>query len=278
LRGTIKAHRDRVQLPRLGIVKLKEKGYLPIRGVHILAATISERADHWFVSLQVEEEVQVPVNRGPVAGVDVGVLHLATVSDGTLVESPRALRRYAKKLRRLQRSLSRKQKGSRNRGKARLRLASCHYRVSCVRRDALHKATTMLAKTKSIIAIEDLAVRNMLANHRLAGSLADASLGAFHRMLCYKAQWYGSVIVKADPFFPSTKRCSTCGIVKAKVALSERTFRCDGCSAEKDRDLNAALNLEQVAASWAETQNACQRREVHGESQVLAEEAGTDTG
>jgi putative transposase len=278
LTGAIRVYNDRVRLPRLGRVRLKEKDYLPTADVHILSATVSERAGHWFVSINVEEQVQVPVNQGPVVGVDVGVLRLATVSDGTVVENPRALRGYAKKLRRLQRSLSRRQKGSRNRGKARLRLARCHYRVSCIRRDVLHKATTMLAKTKSVIAVEDLAVKSMMKDHRLAGSLADASFNEFHRMLQYKAQRYGSVVVRADRFFPSTKTCSTCGTVKVEVKLSERWFKCEVCGSEKDRDLNAALNLEQVAASWAETINACERREVHGESQVLADEAGTDNG
>jgi len=263
LAGSIRAYNDHIQLPRLGLIKLKEKAYLPTAGVHVLGATVSEHAGHWFVSLRVEEGIQVPVNSGSVVGVDVGVSHLATVSDGTFVNNPRTQRRFDKKLKRLQRSLSRKQQDSMNRGKARRRLAQCHYRVSCIRRDALHKATTMLAKTKSVIAVEDLGARTMMKNHRLAASVADASFGEFYRMLQYKVRWYGSTIVKAERFFPSTKRCSTCGVVKTEVPLSQRTFRCDACGAEMDRDLNAALNLEQVAASWAETQNACQRREVH---------------
>jgi putative transposase len=254
--GSIKVYNDRVQLPGLRRVKLKETAYLPTAGVHILSATVSERAGRWFVSLQVEEKIQVPANGGPVAGVDVGVLRLATVSDGAVVGKPRALARFDRKLRRLQRSLSRKRKDSRNRGKARLRLARCHYRVACIRQDALHKATTMLAKTKSVSAVEDLAVRNMMGSHRLAACLADVSLGAFHQMLRYKTKWYGSTVVEADRFFPSTKRCSTCGTVKAEVKLSQRTFKCDACDGEMDRDLNVALNLEQVAASWAETENA----------------------
>jgi putative transposase len=278
LTGSIKVHRDRIQLPRVGLVKLKEKEYLPTAGVHILSATVSERAGYWFVSVQVEEEIQVPANLGRVVGVDVGVLRLATVSDGAVIENPKALKRYDGKLRRLQRSLSRKQRNSRNRTKARMALAGCHYRVACIRRDALHKATTMLAKTKSVIAVEDLAVRNMMGNHRLAGSLADASFSEFHRMLEYKARWYGSVVVKADRFFPSTKRCSVCGSVKAEVKLSERVFKCDACGSLVDRDLNAALNLRMVAASWAETENACQRGEVHATRQVLLDEAGTDNG
>jgi putative transposase len=278
LTGTIRVARDRIRLPRIGIMKLKEKGYLPVQGVRILSATVSEHAGHWFVSLQVEEEIQVPANCGPVAGVDLGLPRLATVSDGTIIDNPKALRRYGRKLRRLQRSLSRKKKGGKNKEKERTRLARCHYKVACIRRDALHKATTMLAKTKSAIGVEDLAVANMMANHRLASSVADASLGEFMRMLEYKAEWYGSTLVKAGRFYPSTKRCSRCGAVKAEMRLTERIFRCDVCGLVMERDLNSALNLEQVAASWAETENACKRREVHAVGQVPASEAGTEMG
>jgi putative transposase len=117
-----------------------------------------------------------------------------------------------------------------------------------------------------------------MRNHRLAESLADASLGEFHRMLEYKAKRYGSLVVRADRFYPSTKRCSRCGAVKPEVELGERWFRCDTCGFVIDRDLNAALNLDQVAASWAETENACKRREVHALGQVPAHEAGTEMG
>jgi putative transposase len=278
LTGTIKAARDRIQLPRIGTMRLKEKGYLPTTGVHILSATVSESAGHWFVSLQVEEEIQVPANCGPVVGVDLGLPRLATVSDGATIDNPKALKRYDRKLRRLQRSLSRKKKGSKNKEKERTKLARCYYRVACIRRDALHKATTMLAKTKSVIGVEDLAVANMMTNHNLASSVADAAPGEFMRMLEYKAAWYGCTLARADRFYPSTKRCSRCGAVKAHMSLSERVFMCDVCGLVMDRDLNSALNLEQVAASWAETVNACKRREVHAVGQVPAHEAGTEMG
>jgi putative transposase len=278
LTGTIKVARDRIQLPRIGILKLKEKWYLPASGVRILSVTVSEHAGHWFVSVQVEEDIHVPANCGPAAGVDLGLPRLATVSDGATIDNPKALRRYGRKLRRLQRSVSRKKEGSKNKEKSRIRLAGCHYRVSCIRRDALHKATTMLAKTKSVIGVEDLAVANMMANHKLASSVADASLGEFMAMLEYKAEWYGSTLVRVDRFYPSTKRCSRCGAIKAHMRLSEGVFRCDVCGLVMDRDLNSSLNLEQVAASWAETENACKRREVHAMRQVPAHEAGTEMG
>jgi putative transposase len=277
LTGSIKVFPPSIQLPRIGILRLKEKGYLPTGGVHILSAAVSERAGRWFVSVQVEEEIQVPTNNGPAAGVDVGISKLATVSDGTVIENPRALARYERKRKRLQRSLSRKASDSRNRLNAKRRLAACDFRVACIRMDVHHKATTMLARTKSVIGVESLNVAGLLKNHCVAKQLADAGVGEFLRQLEYKAWWNGGVVVAADVFFPSTKRCSNCGAVKDGMPLTERTFRCEVCGFEADRDLNAALNLEWVAASWAETENACKRGEVHATMrQVLPDEAGTE--
>jgi len=276
LTGSIRVFQDSIQLPRIGRVRLKEKGYLPTEGAHILSATVSEKGGRWFVSLQVEEEIEVPVNTGPAVGVDVGVSKLATVSDGTTIDNPKALARFERKLRRLQRSLSRKKRGSRNWKKARMRLERCHFRACCIRRDAQHKATTMLARTKSVIAVEGLNVAGLMKNHHIAKQLADAGIGEFLRQLEYKAKWYGSKVVEADPFFPSTKRCSSCGAVKGEMSLSERRYRCEVCGYEADRDLNAARNLASVAASWAETLNACESGEVHAGRQVLHDEAGTE--
>jgi putative transposase len=278
LTGSIRVFSGSVQLPRIGRVRLKEKDYLPTSGVHILSATVSERAGRWFVSVQVEEEIQVPRNAGPVAGVDMGISKLATVSDGTVIENPRALTRFERKRKRLQRSLSRKTKDSRNGLDARMRLAACDFRVACIRRDAHHRATTMLARTKSVIGVESLNVAGLLKNHCVAKQLADAGVGEFLRQLEYKTKWSGGTAIAADMFFPSTKRCSSCGAVKDEMPLSERIFKCEVCEFEVDRDLNAALNLEWVAASWAETLNACKRGEVHAAArrQVLPYEAGTE--
>ena len=276
LTGSIKVSRDSIQLPRIGVVRLKEKGYLPADDIHVLSATVSERAGRWFVSLQVEEEIKVPDNAGPVVGVDVGISKLATVSDGTIIENPKALTRFERKKKRLQRSLSRKMKNSKSRFDVKMRLAKCEFRIASIRRDSQHKATTMLARTKSVIGVESLNVAGLLKNHHIAKQLADAGLGEFLRQLEYKAEWYGSKVVEADPFFPSTKRCSSCGAVKDEMPLSERTYKCESCGFEADRDLNAALNLKTVADSWAETLNARERGEVHAERQVLPDEAGTE--
>jgi len=278
LTGRIRVFQDRIQLPRLGKIRLKEKGYIPTDG-HMLSATVSERAGRWFVSVAVEEGIQVLKNDGPVAGVDLGLVRMATVSDGTVFENPKALNRHERRLKRLQRSVSRRQKGSINRAKARLRLARLYLRIANVRRDALHKATIWLARTKSAIVVEDLNVKGIRKNHRIAGSMSDAGMYEFRRQLEYKTVWYGSRLIVADRFYASTKACSACGHAQ-NIALSERTYRCAACGLEIDRDLNAALNLEKVAASSAETVNACLRREVHAsptvEGQVPAYDAGIE--
>ncbi len=280
LTGAIRVQPDRIQLPRLGVLRLKERGYLP-SGTHwcrVLSVTVSEKAGRWYVSVQVEERITVPENTGPPAGTDWGLETLLTVSDGTRFENPQALARFARKLRRAQRALARKQRGSRNRARAHLRLQRLHARVANIRCDALHKASAWLAKNKSATVIEDLYVEGMLKNHRLAGAVADAGFGEFRRQLEYKTRWYGSRLYVAPRFYPSSKRCSRCGHVKEAMPLSERVYRCERCGLVLGRDRNAALNLLWllVAASWAETLNAWLRREVTTPSGVVpAHDAGT---
>ncbi len=171
LTGAIRTRPDKIHLPRLGWVRLKERGYLPSRR-HINSVTVSERAGRWFVSVNVVEEAKdtVPV-AGPTVGVDRGINSLIVVSDGTAVENPRALARREHKLKHIQRAVSRKKRGSKNRKKAVDALRRLHYKIANVRVDVIHKATTMLAKTKSVIVVEDLRVRNMMANHTLAKSI-----------------------------------------------------------------------------------------------------------
>jgi putative transposase len=132
-----------------------------------------------------------------------------------------------------------------NRGRAVEALRRLHFRIGNIRKDAICKATTMLARTKSVIVVEDLHVKNMMANHRLAKSIGDAAMGELVHQLEYKAAWYGSRLIVADQWYPSTKRCSNCGHVKKSMRLSERTYRCEACGMTIDRDLNAARNLEQ---------------------------------
>ena len=262
LTGTIRVFERSIQLPRLGVLRLKEKGYLPATGVHILSATISEKAGRWFVSLQVEMEQPDPLPEAkPVVGVDLGINRMAQVSDGLYFENPRALKRNLTRLKRLQRMVSRRQKGSKNRKKAVKLLSKAYSRVGNIRRNALHQATTLLARTKSAIVLEDLHVSGMMKNHRLAQAIADVGMYEFKRQLLYKGEWYGCQVLLADRFYPSTKRCSACGAIR-EIGLKERQYHCPVCGLTIDRDLNAAINLKQLlyvnqtTASSAES-NAC---------------------
>jgi putative transposase len=246
LTGAIRVFEKAIQLPRLGLLRLKERGYLPTRDVHVLSATVSEKAGRWFVSLQVEMEVPDPVPEiRPAVGVDLGINRLAQVSDGTYFENPRALKSALTRLKRLQRVVSRRQKGSANRKKAVKQLAKAHFRVVNIRKDALHQATTYLTRTKSAIVLENLNVSGMMKNHHLAQAVADVGMYEFRRQLEYKGQWYGCQVLLADRFFPSTKRCSRCG-GQQDVSLAERMYCCESCGQVMDRDLNAAIDLEQL--------------------------------
>lgn len=255
LTGTIKFVGRTIQFPRLGKIRLKEKRENYYKG-RILSATVSRRADRWFVSVTVEEEIDDPQPNGcPAIGVDLGVKSLAVTSEGDVFPNPKALNSRLRKLKRLSRQLSRKKKGSKNREKAKLRLARFHLRIRNIRQDTLHKLTTHLAKNHSRIAIEDLNVSGMMKNHRLARAIGDAGFYEFRRQLEYKSLWYGSKVVVVDRFFASSKRCSRCGHVKKELFLSERIYICEECGLVIDRDQNAANNL--LAVSCTESLNAC---------------------
>jgi putative transposase len=257
LTGSIVVFPDAIQLPRLGRLRLKESGYLPTSGVKILSATVSEEAGHWYVSLQVAEEREVPVNMGPVVGVDLGLKALATLSDGTVVPNPRHLKRRLKSLKRLHRRVSRRKKGSQNRRKAVQHLRKQYRKIRNQRQNTLHQVTTMLAKTKRTIVLEHLNVQGMLKNHRLAQAIGDVGWYEFRRQLTYKAAWYGSRIVLADRWEPSSRTCSGCGWYDATLTLADRTFHCQQCGLVLDRDLNAAINLAKLAESSPDSRNAC---------------------
>ncbi|MHA1917789.1 MAG: RNA-guided endonuclease InsQ/TnpB family protein [Candidatus Ranarchaeia archaeon] len=273
LTGTIKVIGRKIRLPILGRIRIKEKRETYFQG-RILSATISKRADRWFVSIKVEEEVIIPTNEGEAVGVDLGIKNLAVTSTGNVYQNPKVLTTRLRKLKRLSRNFSRKEKGSKNMEKARLRLARFHLKVSNIRRDCLHKLTTTLAKNHSQVVVEDLNVSGMMKNKKLARAISDVGFYEFRRQLEYKTKCYGSELVVAPRFYPSSKRCSKCGLVKGELSLSERTFVCEVCGLVLDRDLNAALNL--LAVSCTDTLNACWRREVHATKQVLSNEARTE--
>jgi putative transposase len=193
-------------------------------------------------------------NQGAV-GIDLGIAALATLSTGKKVEGPKALRSLLGRLRRLSRSLSRKLKGSRNRGKARVNLARLHERIANIRRDALHRLTTDITRSFHTLGIEDLHVKGMLANGRLARAIADMGFYEFRRQLEYKAAWRGALVVVADRWFPSSKLCSNCGHRMKELALGVRQWICPGCGTRHDRDVNAAINLRNMAVS--STASAC---------------------
>ena len=266
----------------MGVLRLKERGYLPTDEAKILSATVSERAGRWFVSLQVEMVLPDPdPTEKPAAGVDLGIKALVMVSDGMTIENPRALKSSLRKIKRLQRDLSRRQKDSANRSKAIQQLAKAHLRVANMRSNALHQATSLLTKTKSAVVLEDLKVRGMLRNHSLAQAIADVGWYEFRRQMRYKGGRYGCQVYLADRFYPSTKRCSGCGNVKAEIGLDDRIYKCDVCGQVMDRDLNAALNLEQlITASSAGMRTRCVR-DACGEGvspgiPAILDEAGTE--
>ena len=265
--GTFRVEGRRIHLPRIGWVRMREALRFSGKPKRV---TVSREAGRWFASVLVETcDIGMslpPRRRGAehprdTVGVDLGVKVLAVLSTGETIPGPKAHKRLLAALRRGSRELSRKRKGSVNRRKAQARLARLHARIANIRRDAAHKATTMLAKTYRLIAIEDLNVRGMASNRRLARSIMDGGFGMFRRQLEYKASLYGSTVVLTDRWYPSSRTCSPdrvrgrlcCGSVKAGLALSERVFRCDSCGFTLDRDWNAARNLEKIAASSAVT-------------------------
>jgi IS605 OrfB family transposase len=254
--GAIEVFSDAIQLPRLGKLRLKEHDYLPVNA-HILSATVSEQAGHWFVSVQVEQELAEPQRAtGQPIGIDLGIKTLATLSDATPFENPHALKHQLKKLRRFSRAHSRKQKGSKNREKSRKKLAKLHSRIANIRKDALHKTTSQLvAKTKpaserpSLIVLEDLNIAGMLKNRKLSRAIADVGMSEFRRQLEYKAAQAGITVKFADRWYASSKTCSICGWVNEDLDLSQRVFVCIDCGYFADRDYNAAKNILAVSST-----------------------------
>ena len=255
--GLVQGDPKALKLPRIGRMHCMEDVAERVDGARVLRMTVSRRAGRWYAALTVERDDK-PVTkppRGGAVGVDLGVKTLATLSDGTVIKNPRYLRKAERKLKRAQKVLSRKTTGSKRRAKARAKVARLHAHVANQRGDAIHKATTWLTQTYSEISIEDLNVAGMVKNHHLAKAVSDAAFGEFRRQLEYKTAKTGARLHVVDRWFASSKTCSKCGRVKAKLSLAERTYKCDGCGLVIDRDLNAAINIK-VAGSAPETINA----------------------
>ncbi|TAD79230.1 MAG: transposase [Oscillatoriales cyanobacterium] len=199
---------------------------------------------HWHLSLRFDDprDLTLPESSNAV-GLDMGITSLVTVSTGEKVANPTHLKRHHKRLRMAQKSLSRKVKGSRNRDKARRKVARIHQWITDSRQDHLHKLTTRLIRENQTIAVESLSVVNMVKNHKLARAISNAGWGELVRQLEYKAQWYGRSVVKIDKWFPSSKRCGSCGHVVDKLPLKIREWDCPSCGMHHDRDVNAARNI-----------------------------------
>ena len=197
----------------------------------------------WSVSLLVDIEIE-PLPESPnTVGIDLGITSLIALSTGEKVANPKGFKTKRAKLRKAQKSLSRKQKGSNNRYKSRLKVAKIHAQISDARQDFLHKLTTRLVRENQTIAVEDLAVKNMMKNRKLALAISDASWGELVRQLEYKCNWYGRTLVKIDCWFPSSKRCGSCGHIVDKLPLNVREWDCPKCGAHHDRDINASKNI-----------------------------------
>ncbi|AFZ37968.1 transposase, IS605 OrfB family (plasmid) [Stanieria cyanosphaera PCC 7437] len=245
LEGNIQISKNRIKLPIFGWVKTYEK--MPV--MRAKNCVISCRAGRWFIAFKIEAE-KLPISNKPqqVVGVDLGIKALATLSTGFQVDSPKHYKQADKKLKRLQRKLSRQVKGSKNREKTKLRIAKQHYRVASIRQDILHKLTSYLTKNHGEVVTEDLKVSNMLKNHNLARAIANGGFYEFKRQVAYKSNWYRTVHTTIGTFYPSSKTCSSCGAIKKTLKLSERVFNCP-CGFSCDRDLNASYNLANLAVS-----------------------------
>jgi putative transposase len=240
---------SRIRIPHLGWVRMRES--LRFSG-KILSATISRRANKWFVSLTIEttnKETPKATEKQGAVGVDLGVSRFATLSKGNPVEGPKPHKAKLNRIKRLSRSLSRKKKGSKNRAKAKFKLAKLHYQIANIRQDSIHKLTTHLTWNYDRIGIEDLNVKGMMKNRCLSRAVADMGFYEFRRQLEYKANTYDSHIVVADRWFASSKTCFCCDYKIKELPLSVREWDCPQCRKHHDRDLNAANNLEKVAES-----------------------------
>jgi len=253
LNGFVFIDYNKIQLPVIGKVRLKEKGYATDKKIKISSVTVSREVDRWFVSFFIKDKIVVPKLQelsncavNDILGIDLGIKTFAVLSDGTQIENPKNLKRSLKRLKQRQRALSRKKKGSNNRNKARIKLASIHEKVTNQRLDFLHKTTAEIVQSYDTICLETLTASNMMKNHKLAQALSDIAIGKFNELLEYKAEWYGKNILRIGRFEPSSRLC-TCGVINKELKLSHRTWTCNNCGATHDRDVLASNNIKRMA-------------------------------
>lgn len=231
----------RIRIPKVGGVKITQHRH--IEGTPKYMTVSKTKSGKFFVSIKCQKDVTPPSAIGPEVGIDLGLKAFVTLSDGRTIDPPKHLRKAERRLKRLQRLLSRKRKGSANRRKVKVLLARQHEKVANRRADFLHKLSRQLVATHGHIGIEDLYVKGMVRNHRLAKSIVDAGWGEFVRQLEYKGEWYGCRVVKVDRWFASSRICNDCGATGADMRLKDRHWSCTECGAIHDRDLNAARNI-----------------------------------
>lgn len=276
---TIATDGNWVRIPKLSWIRMHQA--IRFEGRVVGTVCISCTAGRWYASFSVETEVADPIEKQErvAVGVDVGIKHLAALSDGKMFENPKSFYRLERLLARAQRQMARKQKGSKRWQKARLRVQRIHKRIADLRANATHHVTAYVAANYDGVAIEDLNVRGMSQNRHLAKSVLDANFSELHRQLAYKLAWASGEIRQADRFFPSSRLCGTCGLVNSELTLADREWTCE-CGAHHDRDQNAANNLAikcfgpMVGGPWTLRVNGATRPpdEASSESFTLAEE------
>ena len=233
---------DKLSIPKFK-KGIKMKIHRKLEGEILFATVSKDKSGKYFVSVTCEVEHNPYEKTEKQVGIDTGIKDLAILSTGEVYENIKPLKTRLKKVKYQQKQLSKKIKGSNNRNKQRIKLALAHEKVRNVRQDYLQKVSTEIVKNHDIISVEDLAVKNMMKNHKLAQVLSDVALGSFYRMLEYKSKWNDRDFIKIDRFFPSSKTCSNCGWINQELTLSMREWTCDICNEQHDRDLNAAKNI-----------------------------------